>query len=71
MVIVTPARLAVAFVINPIAVLVSVWPMIVRSRGDYATREAHKGSERTQYSYPMKSIHSLVLLEVVASRNDT
>jgi hypothetical protein len=35
---------------------------------DDAARNAHESGERTQYSYPMQCIHSLVLLEVIARR---
>ena len=60
-VIVTPAYLAMSVAIDPVAVLVSISPLIVivkpRTAGDNATRYAHEGSERTQYSYPIKCIH--------------
>jgi hypothetical protein len=63
-VIVTPAYLAMPIAIDPIAVLVSISPLIVRPTivrpmiaGDVATRYAHEGSDRTQYSYPIKCIH--------------
>jgi hypothetical protein len=58
-VIVTPAYLAMPIAIDPVAVLVSISPLIVRPTiaGDVATRYVHEGSDRTQYSYPIKCIH--------------
>lgn len=67
---VTPMCLAIPIVIDSVAVLVCIRPMI-RPVRDYATRNAHEGSECAQYNYPMKCIHLLILLEVSASRNDS
>jgi hypothetical protein len=49
-VIVTPVCLAMPIAIDPVAVLVSIRPMIGRSRRDDAARYAHESGEHTEYS---------------------
>jgi hypothetical protein len=58
-VVVTPAHFAMPIAIDPVAVLVSISRLIVRPTiaGDNATRNAHEGSDRTQYSCPIKWFH--------------
>jgi hypothetical protein len=68
-VIVTPVCLAMPVAIDSVAVLVSIRAMVVRPVGDDTTRYVHECSDRAQYSYPIESIHSLVLLKVVPGGN--
>jgi hypothetical protein len=72
-VIVAPACLAMPIVIDSVAVLESIRPMTVGPMiaGTTATRYAHEGSKRTQYSCPIKCIHWLILLEFGASSYET
>jgi hypothetical protein len=74
MVTVTPVCLAIAVAIDSVAVLISIRAMIVgpmiANAADIATRNAHEGSDRAQYSCPIEFVHLPVPLEVVVSRND-
>jgi hypothetical protein len=74
MVTVTPVCLAIAVAIDSVAVLISIRAMIVSppiaNPADIATRNAHEGNDRAQYSYPIEFVHLPVPLEVVVSRND-
>jgi hypothetical protein len=68
---VTPVFVAMSIAIDSVAVLVSIGPRFVRPSiaGYIATREAHEGSDRTQYRQPIKRIHGIVPLQVFARWN--
>jgi hypothetical protein len=71
-VIVTPACVAMPIAIDPVAVLVSISPLIVRAAfvwpmiaSHNATRYAYERSKRAQYRCPIKYIHLLVLRSIM------